>query len=205
MMQLFASPTSPFVRKVTVLGLEHGFSAQITPVLVAGTALDAGSLPVAQNPLGKIPTLVLEDGQCLHDSRVITRYLNDRFDLGIYPKGDKLWPALAREAVIDGMIEASVAMVYELRLRPAPIQFAPWIEGQWAKIARALATFDAAPPDDALADSPLDMIQIALGCVLAHLDFRHSARDWRSTHPTLATWYETIHPRAAFMATMPPA
>lgn len=204
MMQLFVSPTSPFVRKIMVLGAEYGISAQITPVFVAGTVLDAGSLPVAHNPLGKIPSLLLEDGLCLHDSRVITRYLDDRFDLGVYPKGPMLWPALAREAVIDGMIEASVAMVYELRLRPAPIQFAPWIEGQWAKIARGLAMFDAAPPADALADSPLDMIQIALGCVLAHLDFRHSARDWRSANPNLAAWYETVRMRAAFVATTPP-
>jgi glutathione S-transferase len=195
-MKLYTSPTTPFGRKIAVLLHEAELLDRVAIELVSGTPLDAGSLPVSYNPLGKIPVLVLADGTAIYDSRVISRYLDDHFDLGIYPKTPALWPFLAREAAIDGMIEAAVLMAYETRLRPAEARFEPWVTSQWSKITRALDIFEVAPPT-----GPLDMTHIALACTLAYLDFRHDARAWRTARPNLAAWHTEMAQRPAMLAT----
>jgi glutathione S-transferase len=197
-MQLFASPTSPYVRKVLVLLREGDLLGRVDVQLVAGTPLEAGTLPVAHNPLGKIPALLLDDGTCLYDSRVITRFLDAQYDLGLYPKGAEIWPLLAREALIDGILDAAVLMAYEMRLRPEPLQFQPWIESQWAKIARGLDALDANLPS-----GPVSMLHLSLACALGYLDFRHGPRHWRQGRPNLAAWYDDFAQRPSLMATMP--
>jgi glutathione S-transferase len=198
-MQLFTSPTTPFGRKIAVLLHEKSLLDRVAVTLVAGTPLDAGSFPVGHNPLGKIPTLVLDDGSAIYDSRVIARFLDDHFDLGVYPKGAALWPALTAEAAVDGMIEAAVLMAYEIRLRPAELQFQPWLDAQWLKISRTLDMFENAPQAD-----EFNMPQIALACALSYLDFRHDARGWRDGRPNLAAWYASAQTRPAMTKTAPP-
>lgn len=89
-------------------------------------------------------------------------------------------------------------MVYEGRLRPEPLRLAPWVAGQWARIARALDTLEAASPA-----GPPTMGQIALGCALGHVDFRLGARDWRAGRSWLAAWEAAFAPRPAMLATRP--
>lgn len=199
MMQLYTSPTTPFGRKIAVLLHEKSLLDRVALVLASGTPLDPGTMPVAHNPLGKIPVLVLGDGTAIYDSRVITRYLDDHFDLGVYPKGAALWQALTFEAAVDGIIEAAVLMAYEMRLRPQDSQFAPWIDAQWSKIARALDMFETAP-----LTGDFDMPQIALACALSYIDFRHDARGWRNDRPNLAAWYKTQSARQSMVLTVPP-
>jgi glutathione S-transferase len=199
-MKLYTSPTTPFGRKVMALILETGLAPQIEVIRVSGTPLDSGSMPLDRNPLGKIPALVLDDGAALYDSRVICRYLDDLAGSGLYP-ADRLWHVLTLEATADGILEAALLMVYESRLRPEALQFAPWVEGQWAKIARAL---DSLENDwTAAVAGPLDMGQIALGCALGYLDFRHAARDWRAGHPKLAEWEAEFVLRPPMQSTIP--
>jgi len=197
-MKLFTSPTTPFGRKIAVLLREKNLLTRVAVEMVAGTPLDAGSLPLAHNPLGKIPVLVLEEGTAIYDSRVISRFLDDHFALNIYPKGAGLWPALAREAAIDGIIEAAVLMAYEVRLRPEAQRFAPWIEAQWAKVIRALDMFETTLP-------AFPMEEIALACALSYLDFRHDARGWRNGRPTLTAWHKGWALRESMALTAPPA
>lgn len=192
-MKLYYSPTSPFVRKVSVLILETG--QQVERIPASGTPLDPGSAPVGLNPLGKVPALVDGD-RVLYDSRVICRYLDDKAGAGLY--GPDTWAILTQEALADGIMEAALLMVYEGRLRPEELRFAPWVEGQWAKIARALDALEALPPE-----GPLTGGQIALGCALGYLDFRHGARDWRKNRPQLADWAEGFAARPAMRATVP--
>jgi glutathione S-transferase len=194
-MQLFTSPTTPFGRKIAVLLHEKSLLDRVAVTLVSGTPLDSGSFPVGHNPLGKIPTLVLADGSAIYDSRVIARFLDDHFDLGVYPKGAALWPALTAEAAVDGMIEAAVLMAYELRLRPADLQFNPWLDAQWLKISRTLDMFETLS-----APKGFDMPQIALACALSYLDFRHDARGWRDGRPTLAAWHHDISSRPSMVS-----
>ncbi len=204
-MKLYTSPTTPFGRKIAVLLRERDLLSKVAVELVAGTPLDSGSLPVAHNPLGKIPVLVLEDGTAIYDSRVISRFLDDHFGLGVYPTGAALWPALAREAAIDGIIESAVSMAYEVRLRPEDMRFQPWLNAQWAKVARTLDMFESAPPSGLTAAATITMEHIALACALAYLDFRHDARGWRVGRPKLAEWQETMVSRDSMRNTQPNA
>ena len=200
-MRLYHSPTTPFGRKVMVLLVETGQAGDVEVVSTSGTPIDPGTQPLDVNPLGKIPALALDDGTALYDSRVICRYLDDRARAGLYPESPRLWRTLTLEATADGILEAAVLMVYEGRLRPEEIRFAPWVEGQWAKIARALDLMESRWQDHL--SGPLDMGQIALGCALSYLDFRHAARNWRQGHPRLAEWHAGLAARDSMKATEP--
>lgn len=200
-MRLFYSPASPFARKVVVLLHEAGRSHEVELVAVAGNPLAPGTMPVGQNPLGKIPTLERPDGPPIFDSRVIGRYLDDRFGAGLYPPAPRLWDTLTVEAMADGISEAAVLMRYETFVRPAAAQLPDWVEAQWAKIARAL---DAAEGTWAAhLAGPFDAGQIALACALGYLDFRHGARDWRAGRPGLADWFVRVSERSGLAATVP--
>ncbi len=201
MLRLHTSPTTPFGRKVMVMILETGQEGDIEVAQAAGTPLDASKMPVAQNPLGKIPALERDDGAALYDSRVICRYLDDRAGGKLYPAKPRLWETLTLEATGDGILEAAVLMIYESRLRPEAIRFEDWVEGQWSKIARALDTLEARWM--AYLNGPLDMGQIAIGCALSYLDFRHGPRNWRTGRPALALWYDAFAARESMKLTEP--
>lgn len=203
MLKLFYSPTSPYVRKVVVLLRETGQMDDVTLQTGSGTPVDPGTAPIAQNPLGKVPTLERDDGGALYDSRVICRYLDDCAGGRLYPAAPGLWDTLTLEATGDGIMDAAILMVYESRVRPEDRRFEPWVEGQWAKIARSLAALESRWI--AHLEGPLDIGQIAVGCALGYLDFRHGARDWRKGHPKLAAWYEGFAARPSMAATVPAA
>lgn len=201
MLQLFHSPASPFVRKVMIVLHETG---QIGDVEVRGanvSPLASGDPALSHNPLGKIPTLVRPDGPALYDSRVICRYLDHRAQGGLYPDA-RLWETLTLEATADGIMDAAVLMVYEGRVRDEAMRSSAWLDAQWGKVTRALdAVEDRWMPHLA---GRLDMGQIALGCALSYLDFRHGDRNWRDGRPALAQWHAGIEGRASFAATQPP-
>jgi glutathione S-transferase len=199
-MQLVSSPLSPFVRKVRVVLLETGLADSVEVVNLATTPFETDPRAAAANPLGKIPALIREDGAALYDSRVITRYLDDLAGGGLYPQA-RLWEVLTLEATAEGIMDAAVLIAYEGRLRPDDMQYAPWTEAQWAKIARALDAIEGRWMSH-LAGLP-DMSHIALGCALGYLDLRHAARDWRAGHPALAAWYEGIAARESMVQTAP--
>ncbi|MGL6208955.1 MAG: glutathione S-transferase [Paracoccaceae bacterium] len=202
-MQLYTSHTTPFGRKVVVALHEFGLTDQVELLTASGTPLDAGSMPVGSNPLGKIPALLREDGGALYDSPVICRYLDQVSGGKLYPAAPALWDTLVIEATADGILDAAVLMIYEIRLRPEELRFAPWVEGQWAKIARSLDAIEAGWM--AHLGGPLDMGHIAIGCALGYLDFRHDARGWREGRPRLAAWEAEFAERPSMQATRPPA
>ncbi len=199
-MKLIMSPASPFVRKVRVLIRETGQQGDIEEVHVATTPVNTADAVWAANPLGKIPALVLDDGRAIHDSRVITRFLDDRAKAGLYPE-ERLWDVLTLEATADGILEAAVLMVYEGRVRPEEMCYAPWVEAQWNKAMTAVKAVN----DRWMGQlgGPLDMAQIAIACALGYLDFRHADRDWRREAPALAAWYAGFEQRPAMAATNP--
>ena len=131
MMKLYSAAASPFARKVRVCLLELGIADQVEMLDAAATPVAPDDMLIMQNPLGKIPCLVREDGTALYDSRVITRYLNDLEGGDLYPSGPGLWGALTLEATADGMMEAAVLMVYEKRFRPVEMVYDIWLEAQW--------------------------------------------------------------------------
>lgn len=198
-MELLGSPASPFVRKVCVLIAEAGIT-DVPFVQVASSPLGGEDRLNAANPLGKIPALTRPDGPTLYDSRVITRFLDARAQSGLYPEA-RLWDVLTLEATADGIMDAAVNLTYEKRFRPTEMQFAPWMDGQWAKIARALDALERQWLSHL--NGPLDMGQIAVGCALGYLDFRHDDRGWRNGCNGLAAWYANFAARPAMQATKP--
>ena len=201
-MRLYHSTTSPFVRKVMVTLHETGQAGDVTLVPAMGTPVDAGSMPLAQNPLGKIPALERDDGPAIYDSRVICRFLDDRARANLYPS-PRQWEVLTLEATADGIMDAAVLMVYESRVRPEENRFAPWVDGQWAKIGRALDALEQRWLSHL--NGPLDIGQIAVGVALEYLDFRHADRGWRSGRPGLAAWAAVFAERPSMVATRPVA
>ena len=202
-MRLFHSPNSPYARKCMVLLHETEMLDQVTLIAATGTPVDTGSMPLAQNPLGKIPALERSDGPALYDSRVICRYLDSLSGKGLYPAEPVLWDTLTVEATGDGITDAAILMVYEARVRPEDKRYAPWVEGQWAKIDRALDALESRWMDHLT--GPMDMGQISVACALGYLDFRHGPRGWRQGRPDLAAWYNGFAKRPSMQATTPPA
>lgn len=202
-MRLHGSNTSPYVRKCLVLLHETGQIDDIEMVQTGGTPLDSSAMPLAQNPLGKIPVLERPEGPALYDSRVITQYLDHRANAGLYGEGAARWDVLTMEATADGMLDAAVTMVYEDRIRPEGMSIPAIKDGWWSKISRSVDTLESRWIGHLA--GPMTMGQIAVGCALGYLDFRHDARGWRSNAPALADWYAGFSERPSMQATVPPS
>jgi glutathione S-transferase len=186
MMILRSTPPSPFGRKVRLAASVLSLSGDIK-VEPADTN-DANDSIRQQNALGKIPTLVLEDGTTLFDSRVIVEYLDHRAGGGkIIPQESKArFAALRLQALADGMTDAQILLVYEGRFRPPEHHVKKWTDYQADKIKRGLTALEADPPS---LDPLPNVGQIALACFLGHRDLRF-AGDWRAAHPKLVTWLD---------------
>ena len=199
-MKLLYSPASPFVRKVLVTLHETGQLDDVEKVNVTTTPLASDPTLASANPVGKIPALVRDNSPTLYDSRVICRFLDARANANLYPE-KRLWDTLTLEATADGMMEASVLIVYEERFRPQEKVSMEWIEGQWTKVSRALDALETRWMSHL--NGPLDMGQLAVGCALGYIDFRHDVRSWRTGRPALAAWFETFGQRPSMQATTP--
>lgn len=199
-MQLFHSPTSPFVRKVMVVLHETGLLDQVELIKAAGTPFDASQMPTAHNPLGKIPTLSRPDGPAIYDSRVICRYLDNKAGTNLYPER-AIWDILTLEATADGIMNAAILMSYEARYRPENMQSADWVNGQWDKISRALDAITTRWMSHLA--GPLDIGHIAVGCALGYLDLGHDDRKWRKTRDALDDWFAEFSTHSAMLKTEP--
>ena len=191
MLVLRSSPASPFGRKVKIVAKTLGLMERIE---IAPTNTADPSDPIRTvNPLGKIPALELEDGVTLFDSRVIVEYLDSLAGGGkvIPTEPSARFSALRLQALCDGICDAALLQVYEVRLRSEDERSAAWADLQAGKVARALASLDDAPPPVAV-----EIGQIALACALGYLDLRFEG-SWRQGHPKLVEWL------AAFEAATP--
>ena len=204
MMILRSSPSSPFARKVRIAAALLGLDGDIK-VEPADTT-DLNDNLRKQNPLGKIPVLIAEDGTAYYDSRVILDYLDDRAGGGkIVPRDAKArLAALRLQALCDGILDASILTIYETRWRKAETHEPKWLEHQAGKVSRALAALEAAPPPlDATPQVLPNVGQITLACTLGYRDFRFNGT-WRGDHPRLVAWLDQFAARVpAFAATKP--
>ena len=195
-MKLLQAGPSPFARKCRVTLLETGAEGvEVVDVATAPTATD--SEVAAANPLGKIPVLVRDDGPALYDSRVICRFLDARAGGSLYPEA-RQWDVLTLEATADGVMEAAILLTYQARFGGGGDH---WLHGQWEKVVRTLDALESRWMPNL--EGPLHMGQIAVGCALGYLDFRHGARGWRDGRPSLAAWEERFRERDAMKATTP--
>lgn len=201
-MRLLYAPTSPFVRKVVVCAHLSGQAERIQWLDSAAHPVRRDDRIAAHNPLAKVPTLILDDGQSLYDSRVICEYVDSLGSAGIFPvAGPARWTALTRQALGDGLLDAALLARYELTARPPEVQWPVWREALLTKVAACLDAVEAIGPG--LATSAPTIGEITLGCGLGYLDFRFPELDWRSNHPAAARWYGTFAQLPAMQATLP--
>ena len=197
----FALP-SPYVRKVRAVAIELGLDHRIELLTRAMTPVSPDPDLNVDNPLGKIPCLVTDDGDVLYDSRVICSYLDSLADgrSVISADGSARWTALRREALADGILDAAVGRRYETFLRPKEYQWGDWIDGQREKFLRGLDQFEQEA--NSFGDS-VDIGTIAAACALGYMDFRYPDEAWRNKRPTLAAWFETFSKRPSIATTSP--
>ena len=200
-MKLITSLTSPYGRKVRVVLLEKKIPFQLQ---VENPWLPDSPVP-GFNPLGKVPVLVLEDGESVFDSRVIVEYLDHVSQVAHLIPGEPKSRMAVRgiEALADGVTDAAVAVFLE-RKRPADKQSADWLTLQEKTLFRGLEALS-----EALGEKPwylgnsMTLADVACGCTLGYLGLRFAEIDWRSAHPNLEKLYDKLMARASFKETVP--
>ena len=203
-MKLIGALTSPYVRKVRVVMAEKKLEYDF--VLENVWATD--SLIGESNPLGKVPCLVMEGSEALHDSRVIVEYLDTLSPVG------KLIPSVGREraevktweALADGLLDASLLARLEATWvgRHEGERSQAWIDRQLGKVHAALRAMSQGLADKTYCVGiHLSLADIAVGCALGYLDFRFPHIDWRSPYPNLTRLHEKLMQRASFAETVP--
>lgn len=202
MMTLHWSPRSPYVRKVMIAAHEMRLMDRIRTVrtTVGGTTPHAELMQI--NPLGKIPTLELEDGTVIYDSPVIIEYL-DTLHTGakLFPSA---WPerltALRRHALGQGMLDCALPLLGE-SFRPPERQSEPHKQ-LWRTKLRACV--DALEHEAAaLGSGGFTVGHLTIGVALSYLDFRFADMQWREGHPNLAAWHATFDARPSVQANLP--
>lgn len=175
--------TSPFGRKVRMAIELLGLSDRI--VIVPADTLDDNDTLRQQNPLGKLPCLLLADGTAIYGSVVIVEFLQEvaGSDMLLPLRGLDRYKTLTKTTLADGIAEAALLMVYEGRFREPSTYSERWLKHQREKIARALTAFGRDLPDPA----KTDLTAIALSCALGYLEWRKPV-EWRDDHPRVAAW-----------------
>src|SRR5512143_3601549 len=174
---------SPFGRKVRMAINVLGLSKRVR--LEPADPLNESDTLRQQNPLGKMPCLVLADGSTIYDSGIIIEFLQEVIgtDRLLPLRGRDRYRALTLSRLADGIMDASILVVYETRFRPDLPQSRSWLSHQRGKIRRGLAAFEASPPNP----NKTDIVSIGLSCALGYLDWRKQV-DWRSPYPGLVDW-----------------
>ena len=199
-MKLVGSYTSPFVRKISVLLLEKGIAFDF--INEQPYSADTG---VAQyTPLGKVPALVTDDGECWYDSPIIAQYIEL---LGVAPQMVPSDPQQALrirqlEALADGIMDAGLASVRE-QARPAAQQSEEEVLRQREKISRSLDALEGYLNDGTLKTDELNLATIAIACAIGYLNFRRIAPGWCVDRPQLVKLAETLFLRESFARTEP--
>lgn len=199
-MKLHWSPRSPFVRKVMVAAHELGLADRIDRVRTVVRMSQANAELLPDNPLSKIPTLVLADGTVLFDSVVICEYFDALAGSGklFPPAGPERWTALARHALGNGLLDALILWRYE-REKPEGSRSPELLDSFAVKTRTTLDRFERDAPD--LSAASFGIGHIAVGCCLSYLDFRFSDLRWRDGRPALAAWHEGFRARPSARAT----
>jgi glutathione S-transferase len=196
-MRLLYSPISPFARKVRVMALEKGLSDLFALEIVA--PFQDESLR-AQNPLCKVPALILDDGETVFDSGVIADFVDGLAEPRLIPAAQPARRrALTLEATADGMGDASVLIVRE-RMRPEGEHRPDLFERQLRAVNAALDLFTTALADGGLSHDRFEIAEIAVAVQLDYQDVRRVS-DWRAGRPALADWFERASKRTSMVAT----
>jgi glutathione S-transferase len=200
-MKLFYSVASPYARKARVVLIEARLKGQVESEAIDPWADPAGFRD--DNPLGKVPTLVRDDGPPLFQSNAVCEYLATTGATHLYPVDpDNRWTALRQLALADGILDASVTVRMELTFHEPGQISQKLVERQEYSVALAL---DALENEAVTLGGPLTIGQIGVACALGYRDFRFAEVDWRTSRPKLADWFAGFAERASMTATDPTA
>lgn len=197
-MKLHWSPKSPFVRKVMIVAHECALVDRIELVRSVAAMRRPNPALMADNPLNKIPTLLLDDGAVLYDSTVICEYFAEvSGTVRLLPRnGAERWSALRRNALGSGLLDVLILWRNEReREHPSAELMTAFETKTRASLAQLHADLSTAPV------GRFDIGDIAMGCALAYLDFRFRNLDWRAAQPLLADWYQYFERRESVQAT----
>lgn len=202
-MKLWYSPASPFVRKCLIVAHERDLTDRIEILNAAANVVDPDKRIMESNPTGKIPTMILNDGQVLFDSRVICAYLDSIHDgKKLMPRsGTKRFEIMTLEALGDGIMDAAVNNRYENALRPEELRWKAWSDGQMGKVTGALDQIEKGWIKS-LGRAP-NMGSIAVAAALGYLDYRYPEMNWRRGRPKLTRWFKRFSERPSFAETRP--
>ncbi|NOW48056.1 glutathione S-transferase [Novosphingobium sp. SG751A] len=199
-MKLHWSPKSPYVRKVMIAAHELGIEGHIELVRSVAAMHRANPAIMADNPLNKIPTLVLDDGTAIFDSGVICEYFDLTFGKGrLFPQDAKARiEALTLHALANGLLDLAILLRNE-REKPEGKRTAAWLDAFSCKIAAALDRLEAQV--STLQQAPFGIGHIGLGCALGYLDFRFEDLGWRHGRAGLTGWFHEFSKRPSARAT----
>jgi glutathione S-transferase len=202
-MKLTFSPASPFARKVRIAAIELGLIDRIefTPATVVPGQANAEYARI--NPLKKLPALILDNGDVILDSYVIVEYLDELAGGGklIPASGHNRWKVKSDHSMLQGMLDSMLLCRYEKMVRPQGLQWQAWSDDHWNRAWSGMARFDKQA--DVLS-RPLDIVQIALACVLGYADFRFADCGWRKAYPNLDAFHEKMLSRPSVKLSVPP-
>jgi len=201
-MKLLGGTISPYTRKVRVVLAEKKIDCDFEIVDV--NPVDNPVNP--HNPLGKVPTLVLDDGTALYDSRVIVEFLDSVSPISrLIPDDNRERVAVRRwEALADGVLDAGLLVRYE-SIRDKKEQSQAWSDKQLARMQRSMAQIEKELGERTWCHADrYSLADIALACCIGWLDFRKPGGvDWRKEYPAVARHYDKMMERPAFAETVP--
>jgi len=202
-MKLTFSPASPFARKVRIAAIELGLIDKIefVPTTLAPTQANEEYSHI--NPLKKLPALILDNGDVVIDSYVIVEYLDELAGGGklIPGSGANRWKVKSDHSLLQGMLDSMLLCRYERMVRPQGLQWQAWSDDHWNRAWTGMARFEHQA--DVLS-RPLDIVQIALTCVLGYADFRFADSGWRKSYPKLNAFHERMLSRPSVKLSLPP-
>ena len=185
-MKLYFSPTSPYVRKCLVVAHELGLDGKIELLASNAHPVQRDAQIIRSNPLGKVPTLICDDGTVLYDSRVICEYLDDLRGGSLFPRGGAArWQALTLQSLADGMLDAALLARYEHAARPQALRWDDWSAGQLDKLSTSLAALEPATRN---LEGRVDIGTLSLACALWYIDLRFGDLNWRQRFASIAAW-----------------
>jgi glutathione S-transferase len=203
-MKLSFSPASPFARKVRIAAIELGLIDKIefiSATVVPGQPNDEYS---RITPLKKLPVLILDNGDVILDSYVITEYLDELAGGGklVPASGAIRWKVKSDHSMLQGMLDSMLLCRYEKMVRPEPQRWQAWADDHWARAWNGMARFEKQA--EMLARPQLDIAQIGLVCVLGYADFRFADCGWRKAFPKLDAFHAKMLERPSIKISVPP-
>ncbi len=197
-MFLIGQYDSPFVRRVAIALRLYGLKFDHKPWSTFG---DAEKI-APYNPLRRVPTFVLDDGEALIDSTAILDYLDELAGpekAMIAPRGPERRRDLRTIALATGLGDKSVSLGYESVLRKEQLKL--WVDRCEAQIAGALDALErerAAVTTPYLFGERIGHADIAVACVLRFTSEAHSHLYNAKAYPALAAHAATCEALPAF-------